>query len=312
MAARKQADSDPLPYVQVDRSAKPRAALLAGSLGVTPQHALGSLVEWWDLNGDPRELERIAMATPAGVEPAVLVTRDDAAARFKLASGKDCDPLTLVHLGLLEQVGDRFRVRGMSRYFEPVMSRIRARRAASAGGKASAESRRATTGSAQPRSGVASEFASSPGQADLKADFEATPKRDRSDAEAESNPSGQRSAVSGQRQETSAPRAATLAKSRVSDELCADFESVTGSAYLWSGAKDGVALAALLKAASLEEVRTRWRRGLEAPSTAWASCRTVAELRSKWNHLGTPTRDVTRGVAEPSDWTGRETREVTL
>lgn len=59
MAARKQADSDPLPYVQVDRSAKPRAALLAGSLGVTPQHALGSLVEWWDLNGDPRECERL-------------------------------------------------------------------------------------------------------------------------------------------------------------------------------------------------------------------------------------------------------------
>ena len=70
-----------------------------------------------------------------------------------------------------------------------------------------------------------------------------------------------------------------------SDLLVYDFKVVTGSDYVWNGAKDGAALAALLKAVSLDEVRTRWRRGLEAPASAWASCRTVAQLRQKWNDL---------------------------
>lgn len=90
--------------------------------------------------------------------------------------------------------------------------------------------------------------------------------------------------------------------SKDSDLLVADFKAVVGSDYLWQGAKDGTALAALLKAASIGEVRNRWRRGLSAPAASWASCRTVAELRSKWNHLGEPTRDLTKGVAPVSDW----------
>lgn len=134
----RQSDSDPLPFVQVDRSAKPRAALLAGELGVTPQHALGSLVEWWDLNGDPRDLERIVEATAPGEDPAVLVSAEEAKIRFRLASGKSIEPVALVHLGLLEPVGERYRVRGMSRYFEPVAARLRARSVASKGGKARA------------------------------------------------------------------------------------------------------------------------------------------------------------------------------
>ncbi len=75
---------------------------------------------------------------------------------------------------------------------------------------------------------------------------------------------------------------------RDSDLLVYDFAVCGHGTYLWKGAKDGVALAALLKAVSLDEVRTRWRRGLEAPATAWASCRTVAQLRQKWNDLGPP------------------------
>lgn len=81
--------------------------------------------------------------------------------------------------------------------------------------------------------------------------------------------------------ETSVP----AAPARDSDLLCEDFKATTGSAYLWQGAKDGVALAELLKAATLEEVRTRWRRGLKANPDDWASCRTVAQLRQKWNDL---------------------------
>lgn len=58
--------------------------------------------------------------------------------------------------------------------------------------------------------------------------------------------------------------------------------------YLWQGAKDGTALSALLKDATLDEVLARWRIGLAAPSKDWASCRTVAQLRSKWNDLAPP------------------------
>lgn len=323
MSAHRQSDSDPLPYVQVDRAVKPRAALLAGALGVTTQHALGSLVEWWDLNGDPRELERIVEATPDGATPAVVVTREDAALRFRLASGKDVEPVTLVHLGLLEPVGEGFRVRGMSRYFAPVEARIRARRAASVGGKASAESRRKSVGTAQPRSAARSESASESAQATVEATPEATPKRARSGAEAESNPIGQRSAVSGQLQEQQGaplfadavapePKRSRPAQAKPSDELCADFEAVTGQKYLWQGAKDGTALAALLKAFPLEEVRARWRRGLEAPSTAWASCRNVATLRAKWNDLGDARPGRGPIPAESVDWTQQQTGEVPL
>ncbi|GMV19066.1 MAG: hypothetical protein AMXMBFR56_72900 [Polyangiaceae bacterium] len=71
----------------------------------------------------------------------------------------------------------------------------------------------------------------------------------------------------------------------VSDVLCATFHEVIGSEYVWQGAKDGVALAELLKSVTPPEVDARWRVGLQAPATAWASCRTVAQLRSKWNDL---------------------------
>jgi hypothetical protein len=148
---RSQGDSDGLPFVQVDRSVKQKAAMLAGALDVTPQHALGSLVQWWDLNGEPREIERLVEATPDGESPAVVVTRDDAVMRFRLASGRDVDPLALVHLGFLAPLPDgRFRVRGMSRYIEPVAARLRARRGASKGGQRSAERRREAFGTAQP------------------------------------------------------------------------------------------------------------------------------------------------------------------
>lgn len=197
-----QSNSDPLPYVQVDRAVKPRAALLAGALGVSNQHAVGSLVEWWDLCGDPRELERIVEATPPGDEPAVLLSPGDAQLRFRLASGKDVDPVELVHLGLLEPRGEQFRVRGMSRYFEPIRKRIKARASASAAGKASAESRRKATGTAQPRSGDRSESGSATGSGAVRESFERPPNASRTPP----NPSGQRSAVSGLLEEEDQPQ----------------------------------------------------------------------------------------------------------
>ena len=207
----RQSSSDPLPYVQVDRAVKPRAAMLADTIGVSRQHAMGSLIEWWDLCGDPRELERIVEQTPPGEEPAVILTADDAALRFRLASTREVEPITLARIGLLEELGGgRFRVRGMSRYFDPVIRRVQAREAAAKGGKASVETRRKSTGSAQPAGGRGSAGGSEVASEVAQATTEAEPKRNRSDnrsdnrsgteatTEAEPKPSGQRSAVSGQ------------------------------------------------------------------------------------------------------------------
>lgn len=84
---------------------------------------------------------------------------------------------------------------------------------------------------------------------------------------------------------------APASRSRDSDLLVLDFKAIIGADYFWQGAKDGVALARLLKAATLDEVRRRWILGLRAPESAWASCRTVAQLASKWNDLAAAKPD---------------------
>lgn len=196
----RQSSSDPLPYVQVDRAVEPTAALLAGHMKVTPQHAIGSLVGFWKLCGDPRELERIVEATAAGQEPEVVLTAEDVALRFQLASDCKVEPVVLARLGLLEERGDgRFRVRGMSRFFEPVVRRLVKRSVGRTGGKASAEARKAASGTAQPlpvRSGSGSDGASAVLN-QPRSNPEATPKQDRSTDRSSAEDSGQRSAVSG-------------------------------------------------------------------------------------------------------------------
>ena len=213
----RQQSSDPLPYVQVDRAVKPKATLLANALGVTPQHATGSLVEFWELCGDPRELEAIVVATPPDEEPEVVLAPDDLRLRFKLASGHDLDPAVMARLGLVEPRAQSFRVRGMSRYFEPIVKRIQAREAASKGGKASVETRRKKTGTAQPvggkgsnpSEGAGSKAAQATAQATTEAEPKRQPKRNGSDdgsaTEAEPNPSGQRTADSSLRVSMSSP-----------------------------------------------------------------------------------------------------------
>jgi hypothetical protein len=204
-----QSSSDPLPYVQVDRAVRLKAGTLAGLIGSSPQHAIGTLVEWWDLSGDPRELERIIRETPPGHEPAVVLSAEQAASRFRIAcGGKAIDAEALVELGLLEDLGEgRVRVRGMSRYFEPVKARLRARTAAVAGGLASVEARKRKLGSAQPPGGKGtaewakrhSDSGSNPFGSETEAQPKQQPKQnrtdDRSTAEAYPKPSGQRSAV---------------------------------------------------------------------------------------------------------------------
>lgn len=202
-ARRKQSNSDPLPYVQVDRAVKPKVALLAGAMGVSTQHALGSVVEFWDLCGDPRELERVVESTPAGVEPEVVLPRADIELRFRLASGCDVPSDTLAAVGLVETRGNVARVRGMSRYFEPVLKRISARKAASAGGKARmAGASRDESGRLLGAGALAGEqLEVSAGG--IQPTLQPTASRQPADAPAAgqptASPSGQRSAVSGQR-----------------------------------------------------------------------------------------------------------------
>lgn len=143
-----QSSSDPLPYTQVDRAVKPKATHLASLMGTTPQHALGSLVEFWDLNGEPRDIEKLVAAG----QREVVVDRETLLTRFEIASGKTIEPAKLIALGLVEaRPGGLFRVRGMSRYFVPITSRLEARERARKAGLASAEARRAKNGTAQPR-----------------------------------------------------------------------------------------------------------------------------------------------------------------
>jgi hypothetical protein len=128
----RETSSDPLPFTQLDRTVKAKAAILAGAMGVTSQHAVGSLLVFWDLNGDPRELERLVEQG----KDAVVLTGAQAALRFQIASGKETKPELLAEVGFLEPLGDDlYRVRGMSRYFKPIARRLQAKAAASLGGK---------------------------------------------------------------------------------------------------------------------------------------------------------------------------------
>lgn len=139
-----QRESDPLPYLQVDRSVLPAAGQLASLLGVTRQHALGALIEFWGLCARPRDLEKIVKDTPEGETPKVVVSAQTLELRFKLASGANVSTDALVELQLVEPQADGYRVRGLSRYFEAIQERLTSRRSAAKGGSRS---------STQPRVG---------------------------------------------------------------------------------------------------------------------------------------------------------------
>ena len=198
-AKKEHRDSDPLPYTQFHRSARPKAARLAALINVTVQHAIGTLIEWWDLNGDPRDIERLIEQG----KREVVLTADQVRKTFRIASGgHDIDPESLEVLGLVEATAEGcYRICGMSRFFEPVQSRVDARAAAIAGGKASAAARREKYGTAQPRSEVGSGSGSTP----VRAPVEASPNDPRTEGRTGSEPaleppanteeSGERSAV---------------------------------------------------------------------------------------------------------------------
>lgn len=302
MGSDDQGNSDPLPYTQVDRAVKPKATLLAGMIGTTPQHALGSLVEFWDLFGDPREIEKLV----AEGKHEVVVGREAVLEAFEAATGgKTLDPLKLVSLGLLEKRGkDLFRVRGMSRYFAPIEGRLETRRKASAGGKASVEARRKRYGTAQPSSGAgstpgsapASAAASAPVRSGLEPPFELP---------FEPVPNPPEVAVSGQRSAAATgEKQAPASRSRaISDTWCAVFFEMRGSKYEFTKNVDGPALARLVKKTAddtdLVAFERRVRLGIRL-GAKWPGVSTLAQLDSRWNDLTVPA---TSGNGKGAAWT---------
>ena len=107
----------------------------------------------------------------------------------------------------------------------------------------------------------------------------------------------QRAASSEQRAATTKEELAPASRTRVlSDRLVASFLDVRGTAYLFTGSKDGPALARLLKICdSDDEVDRRWRAGLRAQG--WGQVSTVAQLAAKWNDLTAPPA---KGAAPPT------------
>lgn len=204
-STKEQRDSDPLPYRQVDRAVRPKAGLLAQRLGCTPQHALGSLLEWWDLCAPVRLLEQLRERG----EAEVVLQKSEVERTFRLASGHDIDAEDLVTLGFLEKKGQCYRVRGLSRDFKPLARRRQARDAAKMGGQASARARKEASGTAQPRpgggSGVASALAQPHAEPTTEPATEApasTPGQANTEAPPNTADSGQRSST---KEEAAAP-----------------------------------------------------------------------------------------------------------
>lgn len=300
-------DSDPLPFMQLDRSAKAKAAMLAGATDLTFQHALGSLISFWDMNGDPREIERLLDAG----ETAIVLDGPELALRFKIASGKDVDPSVIARCGFAEPVGDKYRVRGMSRFFEPIQKRRQARSAASAGGKASVEARRAKTGSARPQKSFEAPFdgRSSGIQAEPEAVSKRLSKRSRSDSEAEIEaPSNLEDR--GQRSDplkTLAGKPADDGWQDLVNRLDQLFLEVRGQLYSW-GPSDFGALKNLIKKGNTHQtIALRWERGLRGTFAREVHSVTQLASATKWNALA---GDV--AGAPIDEHTGFSTKPATL
>lgn len=177
MSNEKEDSSDPLPYLQLDRSALPKAATLATATAISTNEAIGGLVTFWNLNSEPRELEALLKAG----RREVVLSREKLTKHLKLAFGRDVDPDIMVQLGFLAPADGGHRVRGMSRQLTVIERRLLRQSQGHAGGQASAEARRARFGSAQP---TLKRPRSEP-EANAEAAPKQTPKRRRSGPEQE-------------------------------------------------------------------------------------------------------------------------------
>lgn len=91
--------------------------------------------------------------------------------------------------------------------------------------------------------------------------------------------------------------------------LVADYEAMRpGEKYPHSGAADAQAVKRLLKLATEDKIRERWRNGLRA--TGWASCSTFAQLAHKWADLAAP-KTASKGPVDAGTQSHTQTGWVT-
>lgn len=291
---RENTSSDPLPFAQLHRSVKPKAARLASAIGVTNQHAIGSLSEFWDINGDPRELEELVLSG----KNSVVLTPEQAVLRFRIASGKDVEPALLVELGFLEAVEEGFRVRGMSRFIEPIRDRLAKRKAGQLGGQASVKARKAQNGTAQPRSAPLQTLIEQPVSTPEPA-IEASPKQPRSSAEpqTEARPNPEKrdesldslkpTAVKPPKAPKKPPEPSRPGWQALIDAMTIEFQSVRGESYDWHHGASRGQLKALRERHSDEDILRRWSRGLRGTYDRKVSAVEQLGNAAKWHALAT-------------------------
>jgi hypothetical protein len=304
----KRQELDPqLPYIQVHRGVAAKAAQLAARCGLDYYRVRGVLDCLWEGLADRRILGR------ALVVGAVTLTADQVAAKILGPLGPGVTIDEVIEAGFLEPRGDgTYRVRGMSRYLDA--ERVRLKRRPGATPKASGSDPSPTPlghpsdspptnikphsdpsptpvrpGSdpaevrgerREVRGDVDTHTAASAGAPTFARVEEATPTRpDARPVDALGPPEGdQRPTQPDPRPDVDRASGGQPDRSA----LCADFESVMGSAYLWSKV-DGPALAALRREAPIAEIRRRWLKGLGAQGFLHAP--TLPQLRQKWNYL---------------------------
>lgn len=295
----RETSSDPLPFIQLDRSAKGKAIMLAGALGVSVQHMVGSLVTFWEINSDPRELEQLI----EDGQDALVLPGDEVKARFHMASGHEVSPDLLARAGFLESVEGGFRVRGMSRYFRTINRRVQSRTAASLGGKATAAKLKRVNGKFT---------AEKPAGGPLERPVQRKPADEPSDAPSENQPTNQPSDQAatkrgpslesrGQRLDTfkkptadkppkalkKPPEPSRPGWQALIDAMTIEFQNVRGESYDWHHGASRGQLKALRERHSDEDILRRWSRGLRGTYDRKVSAVEQLGNAAKWHALAT-------------------------
>lgn len=116
-------DIDPqLPYIQVERSADQQATALASYLGVSPQHALGGLVKFWQYWA---HRERMA---PFLSKKHITVSETEIDPLLRMCFGMDVPPVVLILAGFLERTKDGLLIKGSERILRPEIERLKKRK----------------------------------------------------------------------------------------------------------------------------------------------------------------------------------------
>lgn len=270
-----------LPWLQIDTNVFPRLDSLAGLLKISQAHAYGLAAALWAWAIDWGPSDR----PPTGE---VVSPRAGEIVSAGLRWEGDPDVLigALRDIGLVADIEGGLRIKGMSRYAEAWKrqdkSKTKAAKWRDQKRKWRAENEGRTTDKPRTSAGQTS----------------------KTETETETHTEKTKS-IAGKKPPAD-PRLLPL-----TTVLVADYAAIRFGTYKHGGAKDALALKALLPIATDDEIRARWRQGLRA--TGWASCSTFAQLGSKWNDLGAPVPTRAGGLTLPvvPSEQGHTTRDLT-